>query len=111
MLEVELQIRAKRSTLLLPTVLVGSSGNTLDDMETFKNSVSLAVPDIQLQLRLHDYYMGAFSNHSHLPRLYFLEMSLNYDRITASIFYDEKGHFSFQTPHEIFMIDGQTSTL
>jgi len=66
MLEVELQLRAERSTLLLPTDLVGSSSNTLDDMETFKNSVSLAVPDIQLLLRLHDYYMGAFSNHSYL---------------------------------------------
>jgi len=70
MLEVEIQLRAERSTLLLPTDLVGSSSNTLDDMETFKNSVSLVVPDIQLQLRLHDYYMGAFSNHSCLLRLY-----------------------------------------
>ncbi len=40
-----------------------------------------------------------------------LEMSLNSDRITASIFHDEKGQFSFQTPHEIFMIDGQISLL
>ena len=70
MLEVELQLRAERSTLLMPTVLVGSSSNTLDGMETFKNSVSLKVPDIQLQLRLHDYYMGAFSNHSYVTRLY-----------------------------------------
>ena len=71
MLEVEIQLRAERSTLLLPTDLVGSSSNILDDMETFKNSVSLMVPDIQLQLRLHDYYMGGFSNHSYiLLRLY-----------------------------------------
>lgn len=60
MLEVEIQIRAERTTLLLPTVLVGSSSHSLDDTETVKNSVFLAVPDIQLQLRLHDYYMGVF---------------------------------------------------
>lgn len=63
MLEVEFHLQAKHLTCLLPTVLVGSSGHTLDDMETLKNSVSLAVPDIQLHLRLHDYYMGVFLNH------------------------------------------------
>jgi hypothetical protein len=67
MLEVEIQVRAERSTLLLPTVLVGSSSHALDDPETFRNSVCLAVPDIQLQLRLHDYYMGAFSEYFTLP--------------------------------------------
>ena len=69
MLEVELQLRAEQSTLLLPTVLVGSSSDTLDGMETYKNSVSLKVPVIQLQLRLHDYYMGGSSKHSHVTRL------------------------------------------
>jgi hypothetical protein len=108
MLEVEIQVRAERSTLLLPTVLVGSSSHALDDPETFRNSVCLAVPDIQLQLRLHDYYMGAFSEYFTLPStlIFSLEMSLNLDRITASIHHDEKGRFDLQIPHEIFMIDG-----
>ena len=36
----------------------------------------------------------------------FPEMSLNYDRITASVLQDSTGHIEPTTPHEIFTIDG-----
>lgn len=108
MLEVQIQLRAERTTLLLPTVLVGSSSHSLDDTETVKNSVSLAVPDIQLHLRLHDYYMGVLWDYIMFDTKVdpFSEMSLNFDRITASVYHDEEEPFTPQTPHEILMIDG-----
>ena len=64
MLQVELIVRAERSTLLLPTSLVGSSARTFDEEDTFNKAVSLSIPEIQLQLRLHDYYMGAYLSSS-----------------------------------------------
>jgi hypothetical protein len=72
MLQVELIVRAERSTILLPTSLVGSSAHTFDEEDTFNKAVSLSIPEIQLQLRLHDYYMGM-----HIFHLVFLQNLLN----------------------------------
>jgi len=108
MLQVELIVRAERSTILLPTSLVGSSAYTFDEEDTFNKAVSLSVPEIQLQLRLHDYYMGTYLSSSCSSKFAQLcsEMSLNYDRITASIFQDSAGQITPTTPHEILVIDG-----
>lgn len=58
MLQVEVTVLAERPTILMPTNLVGSSTHTFDEADTFHKAISLSIPEIQLQLRLHDYYMG-----------------------------------------------------
>ncbi len=64
MLEVEISVRSERPTILLPTSLIGSSAHGFNDLNAFAKAVSLTIPEIQLQLRLHDYYMGTFLNWS-----------------------------------------------
>ncbi|KAF9529375.1 hypothetical protein CPB83DRAFT_789894 [Crepidotus variabilis] len=91
MLQVTILLRAERASILLPTHLIGTSSYRLDDAETLSNAVTLSVPEIQLQLRLHDYYM---------------EMSLNIDRILGSVKQDSIGHVSPDVSHEVLCIEG-----
>lgn len=71
MLEVEISVQAERPTILLPTSLIGASAHAFDDLNTSAKAVSFTIPEIQLQLRLHDYYMGMFVNWSvaHKPHV------------------------------------------
>jgi len=59
MLQVEILLRSERATLLLPTSLVGASGvRWLEDVDTLNKSASLTIPELQLQFRMNEYYMG-----------------------------------------------------
>lgn len=71
----------------------------------------LFVPGIQLQLRLHDFYMGTlFSNYHSADNLVFSEMSLNIDTVRGRIEknYPEKVLYTRMSPSakEILLIDG-----
>lgn len=59
MLQVELTLNVQRGSLLLPASLPGferySSMATAKDIGT---SLLLSFPELQLELRLHDYFMG-----------------------------------------------------
>lgn len=59
MLQVEILLRSERATVLLPTSLVGASGvRWLDNVDTLSKSASLTIPELQLQFRMNEYYMG-----------------------------------------------------
>lgn len=60
MLQVELMLCVTRGTLILPAGLPGyEASSDLKDMNVGIGACVVAtVPEIQLQLRLHDYYMG-----------------------------------------------------
>jgi hypothetical protein len=60
MLQVELMLCVERGTLILPAGLPGheASGDNEDRKVGIGACVIVTVPEIQLQLRLHDYYMG-----------------------------------------------------
>jgi hypothetical protein len=64
MLEVQLLLRATDAQVVQPVALIGPSSITQASARTnipaeSRNCVILSVPEIQLQLRMHDYYMGA----------------------------------------------------
>jgi hypothetical protein len=60
MLQVELMVCMERGTLILPAGLPGyeASSDANDRNIGIGACVIVAVPELQLQLRLHDYYMG-----------------------------------------------------
>lgn len=60
MLQVELSVCVERGTVVLPAGLPGYEvSNDIKDMNIGVGAcVILTVPELQLQLRLHDYYMG-----------------------------------------------------
>lgn len=64
MLEVQLLLRATNAQVVQPVALIGPSSITQGPSRTntpaeSHNHVILSVLEIQLQLRMHDYYMGA----------------------------------------------------
>ncbi|PPQ63980.1 hypothetical protein CVT24_009409 [Panaeolus cyanescens] len=65
-LQVELFLQAESPTILLPKNFLGSTSNT--ESVLAGDSLCLSTPEMQLHLRLHDYY---------------LDMSLNIDRVQA----------------------------
>jgi hypothetical protein len=60
MLQVDLMLCIERGTLILPAGLPGyrASGDTNDLNVGIGACVAVTVPGMQLQLRLHDYFMG-----------------------------------------------------
>lgn len=67
MLQVELSLHANNSNILLPNQLIGDATQQTTGpipANGSSNYLTLQVPEIQLQLRLHDYYMGSFSDRS-----------------------------------------------
>jgi hypothetical protein len=64
MLQVEVALNVARCTILVPTSLLGTQAvsfgtqKLLDDTTGSGTCLVLAIPEIQLQLRLHDHYMG-----------------------------------------------------
>ena len=59
-LQVEISLCVERATVILPAGLPGyeSSGDIKDSESGIGGCVVVTIPEIQLQLRLHDYYMG-----------------------------------------------------
>ena len=64
MLQVEINLCAQMSQLLLPLGLIcdarGSVFEWTTDEPSDSSLVILKVPEIQLELRIHDHYMGTF---------------------------------------------------
>ena len=64
MLQVEVALNTERCTILVPTSLLGTQAvnfgpqKLLDETTSTGACLVLAIPEIQLQLRLHDHYMG-----------------------------------------------------
>lgn len=101
MLQVEVALNAARCTTLVPTSLLGTQAvnfgpqKLLDETTSSGTCLVLAIPEIQLQLRLHDHYM---------------EMSLNLDTVRGYINLNTPGRVTYAPPQlgtkEIILIDG-----
>ncbi|PPQ67263.1 hypothetical protein CVT25_005847 [Psilocybe cyanescens] len=93
MLQVELSLHADGSKVLLPIELIGDTTQKMAEpapAEEDSNYLTLQIPEIQLQLRLHDYYM---------------EMSLNLETITGT-FRPPQGLSNHAINNRVIVIDG-----
>lgn len=113
MLQVEMAFRAISSKIILPIDLVGGAvqkHSAKIDFPDESRCICMTIPEIQLQFRMHDYYMGEFlrTNLSSFGAQYYLifplEMSLNIDTISGSILNGSRSSVSEQK--RCFIIDG-----
>ncbi|KAF8973209.1 hypothetical protein BDZ97DRAFT_665381 [Flammula alnicola] len=102
MLQVEISLRVKNAQVLQPIALIGSSSSSQSSAEPgildhgeVSNYVAMAVPEIQFQFRMHDYYM---------------DISLNLDTVIGSIHRSNGARsmdgFKSTAHSEVFIIDG-----
>lgn len=113
MLQVELSLHADGSKVLLPIELIGDTTQKMAEpapAEEDSNYLTLQIPEIQLQLRLHDYYMGLLNQwyslyeNSDVHNL-FSEMSLNLETITGT-FRPPQGLSNHAINNRVIVIDG-----
>jgi len=65
MLQAELSLRVEDAKVLMPIGLIGDISPLAADLPTSipeDKCITLMTPEIQLQLRMHDYYMGKHAN-------------------------------------------------
>ena len=63
MFQVEISLRVEQAKILLPTGLIGSPTQNISEPDLLgpgadSSCISLKVPEVQMQFRIHDYYMG-----------------------------------------------------
>lgn len=118
MLQVEIALNLTNARILLPAGLPGYESANPAQHEAPSHvgvgaCVILALPEVQLQFRLHDYYMGmSYIIGDTLKAQRRLEMSLNVDTITGSIEADcpEEHFFGNEESHstkQSLVIDGR----
>ncbi|TFK44762.1 hypothetical protein BDQ12DRAFT_730786 [Crucibulum laeve] len=100
MMQTEMSVNVEQGTIIMPASLVGYEAPNADQRKQSSlrtgACVIFSVPELQLQLRMHDYYM---------------EMSLNIDTARGHIELDYPERVTYSrskrcVPKEIFMIDG-----
>jgi hypothetical protein len=63
MFQVEISLRIERAKILLPVGLIGCPTQNDPELDLLgpgadNGCISLKVPEVQMQFRIHDYYMG-----------------------------------------------------
>jgi len=66
MFQVEISLRVERPKILLPIGLIGFTTQNIAEPDLLgpgadEGCISLRIPEVQMQFRIHDYYMGVLS--------------------------------------------------
>ena len=113
MLQVQLFLHVQRLTVMTPMGLMGHATWNTSELQPFnrKDCFAFTVPELQFQLRMHDFYMGELFTFIAINILTFhLEMSLNLDVVTGGFRNDHpvksSTHSSNLIQEEVLKIDG-----
>lgn len=98
MFQVEISLRIERAKILLPIGLIGCPNQNVPEPDLLgpgadNGCISLRVPEVQMQFRIHDYYMGELGV-VHAERLIYLYLSF---RNVLEHGYNYRQYFSYRT--------------